>query len=110
MGGVSGDGFRLVFAAGSPPNVRVSNSDGSGVVNLTPDSNQNQSPDISADGSRIVWNNLGPIGLLRELWVMDANGSNQQLLVDDVGYEALGPGVHPGWADGGPHKRRRGRT
>jgi Tol biopolymer transport system component len=93
-GGVSGDGSRLVFSAGTPPSVWISNSDGTGAVDLTPDANYNQSPDISADGTRIVWGNLGNT-LAREIWVMNVDGSGKQLLVDDVSYEALYPVFTP---------------
>jgi hypothetical protein len=95
LGGISGDGSRIVFQAGSPPSVWAINSDGTGPVDLTPDNSYNQSPDISADGTKIVWNDLGTNTFSREIRIMNADGSGKQLLLDDVSLEALYPVFTP---------------
>jgi Tol biopolymer transport system component len=57
-------------------------ADGSNPVNLTNDKAEDDFPDFSSDGRRIVWTKggRGPTG---ELWVMDADGTDQRQLTFD---------------------------
>lgn len=89
--------------AGPPfgPNADVDiwklNLDGSGAVNLTPDTPSNDAlPHISADGRRIVFRSDRHGN--KEIYVMDAHGSDVRRLTDTPGTETM-PALSPdgGW-------------
>src|SRR5215831_12149345 len=76
-----GQNGRIAFIQG--PDVYTMNSDGSDVKQLT-----NLGPESSAfweswspDGKQIVFNEYKPPDFLGQLWLMNADGSNQHLLL-----------------------------
>ena len=59
-------------------------ADGSNQTRLTTSSEEDDGPDWSPDGTKIVF--YFGIGSVREIYVMDADGSNQARLTDDGAY------------------------
>ncbi len=84
----SPSGNTIVFARGDPAqsDLYVIGSDGSGLSQLTALDGFEQGPTWSPDGQRIafIWghNDVRGWGWPGELWVIDADGSNLELLVD----------------------------
>jgi TolB protein len=81
-----GKNGRIAFVAG--PDVYTMNPDGSDVKQLT-----NLGPDSGAfweswspDGKLIVFNEYRPPDFLGQLWLMNADGSNQRLLLADADF------------------------
>jgi TolB protein len=57
------------------------NSDGTGRVQLTNDaSSNNDDPEWSADGAKILFSTNRTVGTTQEMWVMNADGSSQQAI------------------------------
>jgi len=52
-------------------------------------------PDMSPDGTRIVWGRIGP-DLYSDLWIMNADGTDQRLLLDHSEYDTT-----PQWSPDG---------
>jgi len=61
--------------------IHVVNADGTGDVTLTPDNEWDDQPSFSPDGSKIIFVKHGDG--LAQIYSMNADGSNQTLLVDD---------------------------
>jgi len=80
----SGEGL-IAFASnrGGQWDIWVMHADGSNPVNLTNDKVEDDFPEFSPDGKRIVWTKggHGPAG---ELWVMNADGSGKNQLTFDT--------------------------
>ena len=55
----------------------------------------------SPDGKLIVFNVYRSPDFLGELWLMNADGSNQRLLLDDTDFDDEIPELHAGWNFGG---------
>ena len=97
----SPDGKRIVFS--SDREIYVMDADGSNQQNLTnnPDSHD-VSPSWSSDGKRIVFSSYraghfrGEFGITYEIYVMDANGQNQQNLTNNRGNDGS-----PSWSPDG---------
>jgi tricorn protease-like protein len=81
---VSADGKRMVFGVDSQATAEIwiMDTDGTDAHQLTEDNLLDQRPSISADGSRIVWNQWSPFPTYtdRDIWTMNADGSGQELL------------------------------
>jgi hypothetical protein len=81
---VSADGKRMAFGVDSQATseIWIMNTDGTDAHRLTEDNLLDQQPSISADGSRIVWNQHSPFpGYTdRDIWTMSADGSAQEIL------------------------------
>lgn len=81
---VSADGKRMAFGVDSQATAEIwiMNTDGTDAHQLTDDNLLDQRPSLSADGSRIVWNQWSPFpGYTdRDIWTMNADGSGQELL------------------------------
>ncbi len=103
----SPDGTQIVFASqmGDPhgtssyydPNsgeIYLINSDGTGLVNLTDDGFEDNAPDWSPDGSRIVFTSARDGDY--EIYSMDPDGGNVQQLTDDPASD-----VSPSWSPDG---------
>ncbi len=60
-----------------------------------PDEFDDMGPDMSPDGTRIVWQRGDPDHYI-DLWIMDADGSNQRLLLDHSDYD-----TSPQWSPDG---------
>jgi Tol biopolymer transport system component len=104
----SPDGAKIAFTNSLAPNddIYVMDANGSNQVQLTngPGTAANFGPSWSPDGAKIAFTSTrdpaGPFGPNFEVYVMDANGSNQIRLTDDPG-----PDYRPDWgrgASGGP--------
>src|SRR6266567_808120 len=88
----SPDGSRIVFggsAGGSNPDLWVVNSDGSGATRLTSGPDVDVFPAWSPDGSKIAYNSGD------DIWIMDANGSDQHPLFVDPSTIEFGPAWSP---------------
>lgn len=80
----SPDGTRIVFISvvNNKAQIYLADADGSNVRQLTTDASTNAQPAWSPDGSKILFNsNRGsPDGSVFELYIMNADGSDQKLL------------------------------
>jgi Tol biopolymer transport system component len=90
-----GKNGRIAFVVG--PDIYTMNPDGSEVRQLT-----NLGPDSSAfweswspDGKLIVFNESRPPDFLGQLWLMNADGSNQHLLLADIDLDDERPSFTP---------------
>lgn len=90
-----GKNGRIAFVVG--PDIYTMNPDGTDVKQLT-----NLGPDGSAfweswspDGKQIVFNENRPPDFLGQLWLMDAAGSNQRLLLADTDFDDERPSFTP---------------
>ena len=101
----SPDGKRIVFSSGRDGNreIYVMDADGGNQQRLTQDDQKGYSPSWSPDGKRIVFSsereghfrdNHGNITY--EIYVMDADGSNEQRLTENAVYEG-----QPSWSRDG---------
>lgn len=90
------DGTRLAFASDRDGNSEIYsiNADGTGLVNLTNDSGDDDDPAWSHDGTRIAFDSNQSVGLPDEIFLMDADGSNQRRLLSMA--EAVAPAWSPG--------------
>jgi len=80
----SPDGSRIAFVRASSegnPDIFVMNADGSHATRLTTDPSPDVDPVWSPDGSKIAFVRTGSGG---ELFIMDADGGDPQLVVKDV--------------------------
>ena len=69
--------------------------DGTGLVNLTNNPSDDDSPAWSHDGTRIAFESKRSVGVLQdEIFLMDADGSNQRQLLSIEG------AVQPAWSHG----------
>ena len=82
--------------------IYVMGADGGNQQRLTDDFNNDTFPSWSPDGKRIVFSSerdghfIGRFGLTREIYVMDADGRNQQRLTENRRYD-----WHPSWSPDG---------
>ncbi len=82
--------------------IYVMDADGGNQQRLTDDFNNDTSPSWSPDGKRIVFSSerdghfIGRFGLTREIYVMDADGRNQQRLTENRKNDG-----NPSWAPDG---------
>jgi len=90
-----GKNGRIVFIQSGE--VFTMNPDGSGVKQLThlgPD-NSAQFPAWSADGKQIVFNEFPPPAGIAQLWVMNADGGNQHLVLAEPEFAENRPSFSP---------------
>jgi Tol biopolymer transport system component len=93
----SADGTRIAFSSGRDTSdgraqIYVMNADGSNQVRLTNDSNDEQTPSWSPDGAKIVFtaypsSSTGFLDPRAEIYVINANGSNQTRLTNNTDYD-----------------------
>jgi hypothetical protein len=86
----SPDGAKIVFRRGSPGEIYVVNSDGSGLTRLTNNSFRDVTPAWSPDGTKIVFASQADGD--DEIFIMDADGSNLTQLTHNTTYD-----VSPDW-------------
>ena len=104
----SPDGERIVFSANrdwdNPQSIDiyVMDADGSNQLNLTNNPSEDESPSWSPDGERIVFNARreghveNKFGITDEIYVMNADGGNEQRLTDNRNND-----WHPVWSPDG---------
>ena len=84
---ISSDGSKFLFYSNESGNydVYIANIDGTGLQQLTTDSNEDKFPAFSPNGSKIIWvsNRSGTYSI----WVMDVDGTDKEQLTDDSGNE-----------------------
>ena len=105
----SPDGSRIVFnsrpAGATNFDLYSINPDGTGLVRLTTGPANEVNPAWSPDGAHIVYtSDLTGVG---QVYVMDADGSDQVQLTFDRRLEGPGPGLEPGRLE---DRLRRGRS
>lgn len=100
----SPDGSRIAFEAKTKdvndlPNIYVMNADGSNVIQLTDDKNWNGNPVWSPDGAKIVYEVYLVVERIEdradegwEIFIMNADGSNQTPLTNNTDHAA-----EPSW-------------
>ena len=97
---VSRDGEWVFFTKGEPfsdktgeLNIWKVRIDGTGATNLTPSKGSNDAlPDVSADGSRIVFRRKDSHG--SHIYVMNSDGSNPRRVTDGPGVQTM-PSISP---------------
>lgn len=74
---------KIAFSANSNGNydIYTIDADGNGPTRLTDDLQEEFEPKFSPDGSRILFVRLSPVGSTYNLWVMNADGRDQRLVV-----------------------------
>lgn len=78
------NGTRIAFVGRDQylnTDIWVANRDGSGLTRLTTDAHSDDQPAWSPDGSKIVFRSTR--GVQSQIWIMDADGSNQRNLMGD---------------------------
>ena len=92
----SPDGERIAFARGASPRIFVMGADGSGAGRLTDDESEESEPAWSPDGRWIAYVRKDAGSSIRELWLVDPEGTRRR------GLTKLGGVAHaPAWAPGG---------
>jgi Tol biopolymer transport system component len=94
----SGKNGRIVFAQGKPPDIYTMNPDGSDVKQLTFFGSNGGSAvwgNWSPDGSELVFSQQASTTAPGQLWIMNADGSNQHLLLNDPSYSEAVPSFSP---------------
>jgi len=88
---VSPDGTKIAFTSDrfGDAEIFVMNVDGTGLVNLTQLSGNDSFPNWSSDGTKITFESGG------DIYVMDADGSNQVSLDDPAGNFDISPAFSP---------------
>ena len=81
-----GKNGRIAFIQG--PDIYTMNPDGSDVRQLTSFTDDNPAfwENWSADGTQFVFSRFPPPDGFGQLWLMNADGSNQHLLLNDPGF------------------------
>jgi Tol biopolymer transport system component len=98
--GWSPDGRRIAYASrrfDDPPGRDICIRDlrgGDPVCPTAPDQYDDGDPNWSPDGTQIAWHRRGP-DLDLDLWIMDADGSNQRLLLDYSDFSDTSPRWSP---------------
>ena len=105
----SPDGKRIVFSSDRDwdkgdhnSEIYVMDADGKNQQRLTENPNEDRSPSWSPDGKRIVFSSgrdghfIGEFGITYEIYVMDADGKNQQRLTENRRYDRS-----PSWSPDG---------
>jgi Tol biopolymer transport system component len=82
------DGTQIAFSSDqnsshSIHNIYVMDSDGTNVIQLTNDDNENRQPAWSPDGTQIAFSNGGSTG--KEIYVMDSDGTDKIQLTNNTG-------------------------
>lgn len=90
----SPDGRRLATAreVGSHAQILTMREDGSEAVQLTHDTTDASMPSWSPDGTRIAFHRVAAGGTGNEVWVMNADGSDERRVAGDAFAPAYGPG------------------
>jgi Tol biopolymer transport system component len=97
------DNGKIAFAStegfGGEFQIFIMNPDGSEQVNISNNLYQDDFPDWSPDGTKIVFSSLRP-GVFgdenRAIWVMNADGSEQRMLIDTPNHD-----TQPSWSPDG---------
>jgi Tol biopolymer transport system component len=90
-----GKNGRIAFVQG--PDIFTMNPDGSDVRQLTtfPDDNGAFWENWSADGKLLVFSRFPAPDFFGQLWLMNADGGNQHLLLNDPGFDDEAPSFSP---------------
>jgi len=86
---------RIAFVQG--PDIYTMKPDGSDVQQLTTFTDGSAAfwVNWSADSTQLVFSRFSPPDFFGQLWLMNADGSNQQLLLNDAGFDDEGPSFSP---------------
>jgi len=83
---LSPDGSRIVFSNFTRNfDIFLINSDGSNLKNLTNSQDAEFQPSFSPDGKQIIYISLDTVTFKHRLHIMDSDGGNNKILVQDVG-------------------------
>ncbi len=80
--------FQVPFDMGARQQIFVMNADGTNLINLSNDAtHHHNAPAVSPDGSKIAFTRSSLDFSGGDLWIMNADGSNQQLVYSSPGFE-----------------------
>ena len=90
-----GKNGRIAFVLG--PDIYTMNADGSDVRQLTTFTDENSAfwESWSSDGRQLVFSRFPAPVFFGQLWMMNADGGNQRLLLDDPGFDDEAPSFSP---------------
>jgi Tol biopolymer transport system component len=96
---ISPDGSEVAFAAADTSGSSTTGFDiwemsstGAGLTQLTSSTDAEITPEFSSDGTKIVYVRQTPTN---QIWLMNANGTNQHVLLDDPGQQDRSPSWSP---------------
>lgn len=89
----SPDGSRIAFMRDN--DIWVMDPDGSDPVQLTFEGAYNNFPSWSPDGKRIIWSRANIFGIKGEIWIMNADGTNQMNLTNTETFSEGDPAWSP---------------
>ncbi len=81
----TGDGQKIVFSANYSGNydIFIQNIDGTGLIQLTTESEDDKNAIITPDDQKILW--IKESGGNRMLYIMDIDGTNKKMVKEDLG-------------------------
>lgn len=93
-----GENGKIAFVSTRDGNYEIfaMNADGGEQINISNDRFDDNDPDWSPDGTKVVFDSIRPPGSGNELWIMNAEGSDPRMLTNNPDNDE-----HPSWSSDG---------